>query len=751
MIFLKSIKGKLLTSFLAIIVLVTGLGIFSVFQLQSLTDRYNNLVFGGSVRVRQVLEMETNRLRLTRAISEIMYNPGAQPMIASREQEINAYVANFNDIAAAWRANIDSDPVMTQATYNELVALYTTYRNAFEGYLDIVRDMIVYARNNDVASIDANLDALYDLKEQGLIANRAFYTRAIDRVNTLSATISAERTTTITLLIAISGAVIVVSLLAAFLTLRSILKSISKISGMATTVASGDFNVALRTNDTDEMSQLSNTLADMIEPTETLVHKLEWLGEQADKGMLHMRLDTTQFRGEFKTAADAINHLLDIIVDDNIALLDVFKDFADGNFDATLKPLEGDSKIFNEVVDIMRTELHAAYDDIMHIIDSVDDGDLAFRLDTSAHHGDWAKLMKGLNQILDTFAKPINESASVLKEMGRGNLHAKVEGNYKGDFALIKNSINTTVDALESYIHEIGDVLDLISKKDLTTGITREYLGDFSALKTSINGILTSLNKVMSEIDSSSEQLTGGVQQMSATSMSLAQGSTEQSGSVDVLTSLISVIMESVQDSANASEKTDALAKHANQSATKGNQDMGNMLTSMQDINESSQNIAKIIKVIEDIAFQTNLLALNAAVEAARAGEHGRGFAVVAEEVRALAERSKNAVAETAVLIETSMEKTDSGSKTANATASALNEIVGQVDEMSTLISNIATSASNQLDAITEINTSVGQISAVIQSNAASAEESAAVSEELSSQAMVFREMVAEFKLKRYN
>ncbi len=356
--------------------------------------------------------------------------------------------------------------------------------------------------------------------------------------------------------------------------------------------------------------------------------------------------------------------------------------------------------------------------------------------------------------ISNSISKPLAPLTGFMRKAGtEGDIVLRPEDMKSiSGYSKRKDEIGQTISAAAAFVTrviEISNALGIVADGDLTVEI--EPLSERDVLGISLQKMTQNLNTMFTEINTATTQVSTGSHQIADGAQTLAAGSTEQAASVQELSSSIAEVAERTKDNSAKADQAADLANTIKGSAEKGSGQMDDMMKSVRDINASSQSISKVIKTIDDIAFQTNILALNAAVEAARAGQHGKGFAVVAEEVRNLSAKSAQAAKDTETLIEDSMQKAAQGVKIAGETSASLSEIVKGINESTALITEIARASEEQSKNISQINSGVEQVAKVVQQNSATAQESAAASEEMSSQSAILRELIAQFKLKNVN
>jgi len=337
---------------------------------------------------------------------------------------------------------------------------------------------------------------------------------------------------------------------------------------------------------------------------------------------------------------------------------------------------------------------------------------------------------------------PLKRALDVAGHVSRGNLNHELEISGKDEVAALSRALNDMTIGLREKVQ----VLEKIADGDLT-GEVRPH-GQDDAFGQALKKMSDSLQSTIHGILDSSSRVRSSSREVSDSSLNLSQGSVEQAASLQEITASMTELSSRLKENAEGARTADSLSSETQENAQGGVGQMQDLNQAMQDINTSSEEIAKIIKVIDDIAFQTNLLALNAAVEAARAGKHGKGFAVVAEEVRNLAGRSAKAARETAELIEGSLGKVARGSELAAVTSESLESIVASATQTSNLVEEIAQANSQQTNAIEEITSGLSQIDAVTQQNSANSEETASAGQELAAQAETLQQLVSSFRLR---
>lgn len=382
-------------------------------------------------------------------------------------------------------------------------------------------------------------------------------------------------------------------------------------------------------------------------------------------------------------------------------IADAAVEIAAGNLDVTIEP-RSESDVLTRSFITLRDSVRSVTAEARSLADAAVAGDLAKRGDVERFDGAYRDVVAGINGIIDGMTAPLNEAVQVLERLAAKDLTVRMSGTYQGDHARIKAALNAAMDHME---------------------------------------------EALAQIAASADQVASAATQVGAGSQVLAHGTSEQASSLEEISASLQEMTSMTRQSAAHAQECDRLSESARGMAHEGVQSMERLAEAMERIRASSDQTAKIVKTIDEIAFQTNLLALNAAVEAARAGEAGRGFAVVAEEVRSLALRSAEAARTTSELIEDAIGSARDGSALTSVVAEQLRAIADRADQVRRVVGEIAGSAEQQSGGIAQITSSVEQVNAVTQTAAANSEESASAAEELSSQALVMRSLVGEFRL----
>ena len=583
----------------------------------------------------------------------------------------------------------------------------------------------------------------------------------------------------------ISVASVVIGIVVSLLFAASVLRPVKVAAAHLTKMANGE---ALESLDEKkfqgEFRPIAQSYNAMRQTLELLLADTGMLADNAVKGNFDVRADAAQHKGQYRDIVDGINQTLSTVVDKVVwyeALLDAVPlplSVTDMEMNWTFinKPVENmlgvkrknmlGMQCSNWNANICNTEkcgiarlrsgnLQTFFEqqgmnfqvDTSYILNAKGEkiGHIEVVQDITARSRASIYLKEEVEKIACALSELSEGNLSLEYSVGEGDQYTKVE---RESLLAIGNSLGSAVSTLRGYIGQISGMLQGMAGGDFSMNEVEAFKGDFAGISDSLNVIIDSFNGIFAEINTSAEQVAAGTQQVSGGAQALSQGATEQASAIEQLTVSLNDIAEQTKKNAANANQASELTFNAKEEAVEGNARMNELQQAMKEINEASANISKIIKVIDDIAFQTNLLALNAAVEAARAGQHGKGFAVVAEEVRNLAQRSAKAANETTGMIEESINRVKAGTKIANETADALGRIVKGVEKATELVGGIARASSDQATAVAQVNTGVSQVSQVTQTNSATAEESAAASEELSSQAVMLKEMVGKFTLK---
>ncbi|OYU36438.1 MAG: chemotaxis protein [Novosphingobium sp. PASSN1] len=457
-----------------------------------------------------------------------------------------------------------------------------------------------------------------------------------------------------------------------------------------------------------------------------LMAEMNHMSAEHDRGDIDVVIDDRKFQGDFGVVARGINAMVAGHIAVKKKAMACIRAFGEGDFDATLEQFPGKKAFINDTIETLRTNLREITAEVQRLIAAATDGQLSERGVATRFVGDFAKLVSGINGMLDAIILPIEEGNRVLRLVCVGNLQETVDIQCHGDHQRMRDAINALVASLQ----QTAEVADRISDGDLTVAYKAQ--SDEDQLGNALIRMIDRLRSVVGTTSAAIDNVSAGSRQLAASSDQVSQGATEQAASAEEASASMEQMAANIKQNADNAAQTEKIARQSSKDAETSGEAVDKAVSAMR-------TIAEKISIVQEIARQTDLLALNAAVEAARAGEHGKGFAVVASEVRKLAERSQSAAAEIgSVSSETVKVATDAGEM--------LTRLVPDIRRTAELVAEISAACREQDIGASQINEALQQLDKVTQINASASDQISATSEELASQAEELQSAISFFR-----
>jgi methyl-accepting chemotaxis protein len=477
---------------------------------------------------------------------------------------------------------------------------------------------------------------------------------------------------------------------------------LATVSEIAELIAEGDLSSQIIDEDEDFVNVLFHSMQRIQNSLNNFVEAQQDLANKHAQGFISERIDASKLSGVYGKIATQINDLVNTHIEVKMQVVDTVSQYARGDFSMDFVRLPEEKAKITEAIDAVKYALIAISKEIE-------------MLSAAGAEGDFSK---------------------------RG--HAD---NFEFIFKDMLTNLNNLMATSEGAFGDVLKISSALAQGDLTQIITTHYpSGTFNNVKNGLNGTVGNLKALVGEIKESSDTINTATREIAAGNNDLSQRTEQQAASLEETAASMTELNSTVQHNAENAKYANQLTANAREIAEKGRTVVGEVVKTMEGINESSRKVVEIISVIDNIAFQTNILALNAAVEAARAGEQGRGFAVVATEVRSLAQRAATAAGEIQMLISDSVEKVDDGSQLVTQAGKTMQEIVSAVQGVTNVMAEITSASVEQSSGIAQVNQAIAQMDDVTQQNAALVEEAAASAESLEEQAQKLSITVANFK-----
>jgi len=460
---------------------------------------------------------------------------------------------------------------------------------------------------------------------------------------------------------------------------------------------------------------INDTIERLRANVQSFIAEMRRMSDEHNKGDIDVVIPAERFEGAYRVMAQGVNDMVAGHITVKKKAMACIAEFGKGNFDAPLERFPGKKAFINDTIEQVRVNLKALIADADSLVTAAVQGRLSTRADSSKHHGDFRKIVDGVNRTLDAVIGPLNVAATCVEKISRGDMPPQITDTYQGDFNTIKNNLN----ALIASMAEVTQAAEGIAHGDLTVTVRERSAQD--KLMQALGAMVGGLTRTVTEIRGIAGEVASASQAISTSSVQVSNGASAQAASAEEASSSMEEMVSNIKQNADNSQQTDRIATKSANDAIESGKCVAAAMTAMKEI-------ASKISIIEEIARQTNLLALNAAIEAARAGEHGKGFAVVAAEVRKLAERSQKAAGEINQLSGTTV-------KVSEKAGEMLDKLVPDIQKTAELVQEITAASKEQDTGAEQINKALQQLERVIQQNASAAEEMASTTEELTGQA----------------
>lgn len=517
---------------------------------------------------------------------------------------------------------------------------------------------------------------------------------------------------------------------------------------VVTAFGEGDFNQPLATFP-GQRSYINQSIEQVRQNFKHLMEDVHTLSAAAEQGQLSTRVDESRHHGEFKQIVAGFNQTLDAVVTPLQTTAHYLDQMAAGHIPTKIDAqFAGDFNLMHTSLQHCAQAIHQLINDVHHLASDAQQGKLETRVDVEAHAGDFRQIIQGINQTLDAVVSPLHVAADCVKRIAEGDLPAPIHNQYHGDFKVLINNLNTCILAVKRLVADTRQIADEAQQGQLYSLVdVTAHAGDFRLALQGSQEILQRMVAPVSTVKQAAETIQVAAAEIEKGNNDLSRRTETQANALQETSASLETLTSHIKQTADHARQARQQASQANQMALQGGEAFKALSTTMQGINDTSDQIAQITSVIDSIAFQTNILALNAAVEAARAGEAGRGFAVVAGEVRNLATRSAASAKEIKELIAASVSQTNISAKQVGQAGRTMQDIVLAVQQVSSSIGAISEAAGQQSDGMQQIYASMTAIDETTQQNAALVEEAAAAAESMLEQVHTLVASVNQFKL----